>query len=321
MVFWAGASGKADIASKIDLVPCNLFLIASISKVFTASAIFKYVETGQLSLDDPVSKWINEDVVNKISNADQATIRHLLGHTSRIPDYFTLQFQLDILNKVHNKWDHRDILKYSYGLPPNNEVGASYWYSNTNYLLLGMILENISGQSLGEVYDQEIFKPLNLVSASFNKEDPTPDDLVKGYADVYGDGKIVESEFLYQDELGTGDGGIAINASDLSVFFEALMKGEVISTTSLSQMTDWFDLPDGWEDPHIGHFQNGLGLQHNATPYGNSVGHTGSIFGFNTTAQYFPEEDATFILLTNSASYDNSPKINIYKECLEVMFE
>ena len=285
---WAGGSGKADIASNIDVAPCNRFLIASISKVFTAAAVFRYIDEGKLSLDDPISTWVEPKLTNKLANADQASIRHLLRHTSGIPDYYTLSFQMDILNNVYNNWRHEETLTYAFGLPALHEVGASYYYSNTNFLLLGIILEKVSGLSLGEVYEEEIFKPLQLTSGYFGQGNPIPSDLVKGYADLYGNGQYVESEFLYKDELNTGDGGIAINAYDLAIFFERLMKGQLLSAESLSQMTDWQNLPDGWADPDLGHFQNGLGLQHNATPYGNSVGHTGSIYGFFYHCPIFP---------------------------------
>ena len=318
---WMGASGKSDIASSIEVQPCNRFLIASISKVFTASAIFRYIDEGLISLEDPVNQWLDEDVVAKVANTDKATIGQLLNHTSGIPDYYTLQYLLDILNKKHNKWLHEDILEYAYGLDANNAPGEAYYYSNSNYLLLGMILENVSGLPLDRVYEEEIFIPLILTSAYFDMEDPIPADVVKGYADLYGNGQLVESEFLFKDELGTGDGGIVMNNYDLAMFFEGLMKGDLVSFESLGQMTDWFDLPEGWGYDALSFTQNGSGLQHYTTPYGNAVGHTGSIYGFYSIAQYFPEQDATFILLTNTATYENEQKTNIYHQCMEVMFE
>ncbi|WP_375559626.1 serine hydrolase domain-containing protein [Bernardetia sp. OM2101] len=318
---WVGASGKADIASKVDVMPCNRFLIASISKTFTATAIFAYVDKGILSIEDPVSKWIDEDIISKLENADKASIKHLLNHTSGLADYFSTQYELDRINTIHNNWKQEDILKYAYNKPATNAVGETYYYANSNYLLLGMILEKASGLKLEQVYEQEIFTPLNLTSAYYDTDNPLPKDVVKGYVDFYGDGKYVESEFLYKDELNTADGGIAINAYDLGVFFEGLMKGNLISTESLEQMTNWANLPSDWVDEDFGHFQNGLGLEYNRTPYGNSVGHTGGIDGFLSIAQYFPEEDVTFILLVNSGSYENAERLFIYNETLKAIFE
>jgi D-alanyl-D-alanine carboxypeptidase len=318
---WVGSSGKADIASNVNVKPCNRFLIASISKVFTAAAVFRYIDQGLLSLDDKVSDFLANDIVNKIENAESATIRHLLNHTSGIADYYTVQHELDRINTEYNNWRQEDVLKYVYGKNATHKVGETYYYSNTNFLLLGIILEKVSGQSLEDVYQNQIFSPLQLTSAYYGKEIPIPSDVVKGYFDIYGNGQYVESEFLYKDELNTADGGIIINAYDLGVFFEALMKGQLISDNSLNEMTAWFDLPEGLGDEDFGHFQNGLGLEHNNTDYGLSVGHTGGIDGFLSIAQYFPNQDATFILLVNSASSEDLPRLNIYNQILEEMFK
>ena len=319
---WIGSSGKADIASGVDMRPCNRFLIASITKVYTAAALFRYVDQGMIGLDDPVKDWVSSEISEKLANVDQSTIRHLLGHTSGIPDYYTMQYQLDIINSVHNGWRHEDIVEYAFGKNPTHAVGETYYYSNTNFLLLGLILEKVSGKSLEDVYRDEIFQPLNLTSAYFGKELPIPGDLVKGYADIYGNDQFVESEFLYKDELNTADGGIATNVYDLAIFMESLMNGDLISQTSLSEMTNWFDLPEDWSGGPLGHTQNGLGLEHFTTEYGSAVGHTGSIFGFNTIIQHFPQEDATYILLVNSASFNSEDvKISLYEECLNEMFQ
>lgn len=170
------------------------------------------------------------------------------------------------------------------------------------------------------VYQDEVFVPLHLKSAYFGKEVPIPSDVVKGYVDIYGNGQYVESEFLYKDELNTADGGIAINAYDLGLFMEKVLQENFLTSNSIEAMTNWFDLPPDWVDDDFGHFQNGLGLEHNKTTYGNSVGHTGGIDGFLSIAQYFPEHDATFVLLVNSGSYENLPRLNIYNQALEAMF-
>lgn len=317
---WVGASGKADIASGINVQPCSRFLIASISKPFTAATVFSLIDDGLLTLNDPVSQWVGAEITNKLQNANESTLKHLLNHTSGIPDYQTMQYELDRINKTDNNWLQEDILKYAYGKKATHAVGETYYYSNTNYLLLGMIIEKASGISLQEAYEQKVFIPAALTSAYYSTNKPIPDGTVKGYVDFYGNGQYVESKFLYKDELNTADGGIAINAYDLGVFFEKLLKGEIISEQSLIEMTTYENLPADWVDEDFGHFKNGLGLEYNQTPYGNSIGHTGGIDGFLSIAQYFPEHDATFILLVNSGSYENQQRLNIYNETLSAMF-
>lgn len=323
---WLGADGKADIASDIDMANCNTFLIASISKVFTSAAVYRYVDKGILTLDDPISKWLDTSIIENVENADQTQIKHLLAHASGIADFYTLQFELDRINKITNNFTKQDVLKYIYGKDATNDVGETYYYSNTNFLLLAMLLESVSGLSFEQVYQQEVFIPLGINSAYYSEEQPIPDGSVKGYVDIYGNGQHVESEFLYNDELGIGgDGGIAINAYDLATFFEQLMKENLISETSIDKMTEWFDLPEDWtseEDPY-GQTENGFGIERFNTSYGPAVGHTGGIDGFSTIALYFPEEDMTYILLLNSAGNEEggNSREQIFKDVIKEMFE
>ncbi|SMG49294.1 D-alanyl-D-alanine carboxypeptidase [Marivirga sericea] len=323
---WIGADGKADIASNVDMQSCNNFLIASISKVFTSAATYRLIDKGILSLEDPVSKWLDEAVVKKVDNAEKAKIKHLLSHTSGIPDYYTLQFELDRINRITNNFTKEKVLKYTYGKSATNSVGETYYYSNTNFLILAMILEKASGLTFEEVYQQEVFTPLELNSAYYSEERPIPEGCVKGYVDIYGNGQYVESEFLYNDELGIGgDGGIAVNAYDLAIFFEGLMKGNLISTSSINEMTNWFDLPEDWtssDDPY-GQNENGYGIEKFNTVHGPAVGHTGGIDGFSTIALYFLNEEATYVLLLNSAGNEKGAiaREEIYKEITSEMFK
>jgi D-alanyl-D-alanine carboxypeptidase len=214
-----------------------------------------------------------------------------------------------------------DVLKYVYGKKADFEVGETYGYCNTNYLLLSMILESASGMSFQSVYEQEVFIPAGLNSAYYSESQPIPDDCVKGYADIYGTGQYAESTFLYQDEIGIGgDGGVAINVYDLSVFLEKLMKGELISESSLNEMTNWFDMPEFWHWFPYGQTENGYGFEKFNTAYGYAVGHTGGMDGFSTYGFYFPEEDMTYVLFINSVG-DNEAETDIFEETMEVMFE
>lgn len=321
---WMGAEGQADIASDVDMQTCNTFLIASISKVFTSAAVYRYIDKGILSLDDPINQWLDETIVDRVANANQAQIKHLLAHTSGIPDLYTFQMILDMVNDVSNGWTKEQLLEHVYGVNATNEVGEAYSYSNTNYLLLSIILENASGLSFEEVYQQEVFNPLNLSSAYYSEEKPIPDGLVKGYMDIYGNGQYIESEFVYNDEIGVGgDGGIVINAYDTAIFFEELMKGNLISASSLNEMTNWFDLPEDYHWQPFGQTENGFGIEKFNTSYGAAVGHSGGIGGFSTLALYSPQEDMTYILFVNSVGNESAytSEKNIFLETMEEMFE
>jgi len=319
--YWQGAAGKASLELDIDLQPCHRMLIASISKVFTGVVIHKLVDEGKLTLDDPMSKWMDAEVIEKLENADQVDIRMLLAHTAGLADYYQIEYELDRFNKTDNEWTQEDVLEYCYGKKATHAPGETYAYSNTNFLVLGMIAEAASGESLEALYNRMIFQPLNLESAYYSGfTNPIPAGTAQGYGELY-KGKLVNSEFLYKDELKMADGGIAINAWDLAVFIEALWKGELLSQSSLEAMMDFFELPEDWKGDVLGEDQNGYGIEVFQTEKGLAIGHTGAVDGFLSVLMYFPETDRTFISMVNAASFNFEAREEMFKQALNVMFE
>ncbi|HAA11093.1 MAG TPA: hypothetical protein DCE41_05075 [Cytophagales bacterium] len=313
---WVGAAGYADVASGVPMASNSLYFIASISKLFTSAAVYRYVDQGLLSLEDPIAQWLSDEIVEKVENVELANVGHLLSHRSGIADFYTAQFDLDRIDKDH-LWSKEEVLTYAYNKKANFEVDEGYSYSNTNFLLLSMILECISGQSFEQVYRETVFDPLQLTSAYYSEEVIIPDHAVKGYVDLYGNENFVESRFLYQDELGIGgDGGVAINAYHLAVFLENLTNPDFLSTESQAQMTNWF--PIGGYDDVFGQTENGYGAERFNTPYESAIGHTGGIDGFITFGFYFPDSDMTYVFLCNSA---DASKGEVFESMLEQVLE
>jgi D-alanyl-D-alanine carboxypeptidase len=185
-----------------------------------------------------------------------------------------------------------------------------------------VILERISNKTLEQIYNEEIFIPLGLSSAYYSEVEPLPNGVVKGYADIYGNGNFVHSDFLYEEELGIGgDGGIASNAADLASFLKTLGTGNLISQESFDEMTNWFDLPADAQETEPLITKNGYGFERVESDYGFGFGHTGGIDGFNTFAYYFPETDVTYVLLLNSVTAKGTDApTNILNEVLEIVF-
>lgn len=311
---WLGAGGMSDLASNIPVGVSHQFMIGSISKMFTATVIFSLVDKGLLSIEDPVNKWIEKEVADKIDNANEAKIQHLLGHTSGIADYYTPAFEAARYNRENNNWTQEDILSYVYGKNASFTVGQRYGYSNTNYVLLGMIIEKASGKSLKENYHEYIFNPLNLTTAYYDiQQKATPSTLIKGYVNPYGVGYI-EASSLYGDETSTADGAIIVNAQGLGRFIDALMNGELVSTSSLAKMQDWFDIEEGDE-------KNGYGIEYIVNDYGIAYGHTGAVDGFSSIARYYPSRNITTVFLFNFSPTNESASIGLAKELTGVIFE
>jgi D-alanyl-D-alanine carboxypeptidase len=312
---WIGAGGKADILSNIDVDKGDQFMIASITKVFTATVIFSLVDNGILTIDDNISEWIPSSIANNIENANEATIADLLSHKSGIADYYTTKFEMARYNTEHNYWVQEDILKYVYGKAASFPVGQKYSYSNTNFLLLGMIIENATNMTLKDAYDENIFLPLELENAYYDTgRDAASTSLISGYYNLYGNGFIL-SDFLYKDELSTGDGGIIINPQDLGRFFDELIQGNLLSQASLMKMQDWFDIE--------GNGKNGFGLEYFENHHGISYGHTGGADGFTSVAHYYPNEDITVIILLNFTPSDDlfDTTLDFISDIKDVAFE
>ncbi|MEM9985736.1 MAG: serine hydrolase domain-containing protein, partial [Bacteroidota bacterium] len=143
---WQGAAGLASIELQAQMATCHRFLIASISKVFSAVLAHALVDEGVWQLDDPIRGYLSADTVAKIDNAEAVSIRQLLDHTAGIADYYTIQYELDRFNQIDNRWTQEDVLGYIMGKKATHAPGETYAYSNGNYLLLGILLERATGQ-------------------------------------------------------------------------------------------------------------------------------------------------------------------------------
>lgn len=322
--YWIGSSGKADLENDIDMQPCDVAFIASISKVFTAVAVYRYIDQNLLSLDDMAKIYLDEGIVANIANLDEVTVGQLLSHTSGIPDFITDQYGADRFTSDEKLFTNENILEYIYGEAAENAPGERYSYTNTNFALLSLVLEGASGKELETIYQEEIFDVLDLSSAYYGEgESIIPSSAVEGYVDIENDGSFVNSKFLYREEIGTGgDSGIAINTYDLARFFERLLRGELISPSSLGQMTTYIDIPEDEQVEAIGQFQNGFGIERYDLPFGTALGHTGLIDGFSSFSFYFPEEDYTVILINNSASLDGAEaQVGILTELFQTIFQ
>jgi D-alanyl-D-alanine carboxypeptidase len=172
---WNGAAGMADLHNRIDMQPCNITRVGSTVKMFTASTILLMVEEGDFDLDDRVSDYLSGEMIDKIENANTATIRQLLQHSSGIYNYIqNLQFQTASINDLIREWHAEDLLEYAYDKPAYFAPGIDVRYSNTGYILLGLLIEKIEGKPFYQVFQEKIFDPLQLTMTRFAAGDPVP---------------------------------------------------------------------------------------------------------------------------------------------------
>ncbi len=304
---WVGASGMADLNNAVAMQSCNITRVGSTVKMYTAVTVLKLQEEGKLDLDDKIADYLHGDVIEKIENADKATIRQLLQHSSGIYNYIqSLIFQTASTNDLIREWQPEDLLQYACNKGAYFQPGEDVAYSNTNYILLGMLIEAVEGKPFYKVFEEKLFDPLGLTLTQFAAGDPVPDGIVRGYIDLYSNLQLLESTYFSGWDYYTADGGLISNPYDMSVFFRSLMNGQIINSNSLGQMLDWIAPKE--PDSEFYPIQYGLGIFAIETPQGTAYMHSGDAIGYYANMIYFPDDSTTIVYAVNS----NYGKIDQY---------
>lgn len=320
---WAGASGKADIGKNVDMAPCTVSKAASLTKTFVATLALKLVEEGKFGLDDPLTKWLPEKVLSKLKNARTSTVRQLLNHTTGIADVIEDDgFYLALLNNPARKWTPEDLLEYVYGDAPEFAPGTGVSYSNTNFLLLSMVINQATGQHHSKLLHELVLDPLALDQSFYYWHDDLPNTVAQGYFDLYNNQTIVNMT-NYNTGSGNGYGGLYSNVFDLQTFIEALVRNKtLLSQSTLDQMLT-FGEPEGTTNKRIG-----LGIFKDfleRAPDQFAYGHRGRDLGYTADMYWFPNQDITMTYLINygtDASSDLKAQfVDFRKEIVDVMME
>jgi len=254
------------------------FRLGSMNKMFTAVATLQLVEAGKLKLDDPIGKYLpdypNKDVASKV------TVRHLLTHTGGTGDIFGPDFEKNRLTLR----EHGDYLKLYGSRGLDHEPGAEFRYSNYGFVLLGALIEKVTGMSYYDYVQAKIFQPAGMTSTASLAENENVPNRSTGY--MKDNGKWVPNT----DTLpwrGTSAGGGYSTAGDLLRFAQALESGKLISKQSLAAATT----------PYKEHYGFGFGIQGEGALRG--YGHGGGAPGMNGELRIFPQLDTVVISLSN----------------------
>ena len=296
---WMGASGKADLYNAINMRPCHISRVGSTVKMFTATVVLKLQEEGKLNINDKISAYLQGSYLDNIENAGTATIRQLLQHSSGIYNYIqSPQFQTASLNDLLKEWHPDELLKYAWHKKAYFKPGEDVTYSNTNYILLGLLIEKTEGKPLYKVFEEKIFTPLGLTFTQFAGKNHVPAGIARGYIDIYSNLQVIESTYFSGWDYFTADGGLISNPYDMNVFFRALMNRQLINSTSLQQMLT-FKTPNK-PDTDFFPIQYGLGIFKMETPKGIAYLHSGDAIGYYASMLYFPADSTTVAYAANS---------------------
>ena len=295
-----GASGSADLSADVPMPADGAFRIGSITKMFTAAVVVQLVEDGVLTFDDSIAQWLPE-VAAQLPYGDQITVYQLLTHTSGLFNvveheaYFADIFTQMVVDETTGattldcveRDPHDTLARYVYGKEAQFEPGQQWRYSNTNYTLLGMIIEAATEMPLAEAYGVHIYEPLGMSSTFLDcYEDPLA-DVVHGYSSA--GGSLSDVTELHES-VGWSAGGLVSTAPDLLLFARGLFGGTLFDDPEmLSAMTT--------PAPNSGY---GLGIA--LQP--ESMGHAGWIAGYRSVLNYVPEHDAVVVMVYNHDSAD-----------------
>lgn len=316
---WLGTSGKADLKSNIDLNVGNITRVGSTVKTFTATTILLLKEEGKLNLDDKVTDYLSDYEIRNLNNAEVATIRQLLNHSSGIYNYIeNIRFQTASLNDLVKEWTPEELMEYARGQKAYFKPGEDVEYSNTNYVLLGMIISKIENKPFYEVFEEKIFIPLGLNSTQFAAQNPMPNNIIRGYADFYGNLNVINVTYYSGWDYYTADGGLISNPYDLNIFFTSLVNGEILSQSSLNEMMDWITPIE--EDSDFFPFAYGLGIFKMETPWGEAYFHSGDAIGYYANMVYFTDQETTVCWAVNG-NYGKIDEFTSTQEAMENIFE
>lgn len=305
---WSGVAGMANPDKNIPMTIHTPFALASITKLFTATAVVMLYEEGKLRIDDPMNKYLPEALIggiHKVESVDytnQVQINHLLSHTSGIADYYLEEpqdgrsfFEELVAGEATERTVEDTIHRARDQLSANFIPGERASYSDTNYQLLGLIIESITGKSLHETFQECFFEPLDMPNTYLYTRSEPRIPQTKEIAHFY----YKDVDLTYNEAFKTAwaDGGLVSTMADCLKFLKALNRGELFQgKDTLAMMHDWKDL----EFP----IRYGFGtmsmklprIMSPFTPVPEVVGH----FGSTGTCLFFCEERDLYLVAASN---------------------
>lgn len=287
--------GYASISDKKPLTSESIYRIGSVTKIYTATIVLQMIEEGKLTLDTKLSQFFPQ-----ILNSQTITIKNLLKHESGL---FNITDDPDFTKWMYEEQTREDMLKRIVSHGAESEACGDTAYSNTNFILLAYIAEDIDGTHFSEIINNRIAKKIQLQTTAYGGEIEYNKQHVFSHHDQEGSWELDEK---YTDmSCPSGAGAIISTATEVGEFMTALMEHNVISSSNFDLMTD---------------VSSGMGMGLGGVPLMNmkAYGMSGGIDGFSSLAIFFPEQKTSFTLLTNAAQ---SPLQETMMEVLKIYFK
>ena len=284
-VYEAG-QGLADINAKTRITPETVFRIGSITKQFSAAIMLQLVVEGKVSLDDKLSKFLPD---YPKPGAD-ATIAELLNHTVGVQSYTDIPGWMDEKHTAKAYTTEQMIAEFK-DLPSPSKPGEKWAYNNSGYVLVGAVIEKVTGKPWYQNVEERIAKPLGLKTIQYGIVEDKMPRMARGYTDK--EGKVAPSQIINMS-VPHAAGALIGSVEDLAKWNAALRHGKVVPAELYAKMNSPTKLPDGSSEPY------GFGMGMRDVRGHKALGHSGGIFGFSTDSIYLPKEDVFVAVFANS---------------------
>ncbi|MFD8420380.1 serine hydrolase domain-containing protein [Streptomyces sp. NPDC059466] len=304
------SEGVADRATGRPITTADRFRVGSVTKSFSAVVLLQLVDEGRLNLDTPVNTYLPGLLPD-----NRITVRHVMSHRSGLYDYTNDMFAQTVpgFESVRNKvFSYQDLVRLSLKHALTNAPGAAYSYSNTNFVVAGMLIEKLTGHAVATEYRNRIFGPLGLTDTFYVHPDTAiPGTHANGYLTPDAAGAALVDSTEQTVSWAQSAGAVISSTRDLNTFFSALMAGRLMSAAQLAQMQQWTTVSStqGY----------GLGLRRRDLSCGVSVyGHTGTVQGYYTYA--FTSKDGKRSVTSLANTSNNAAVLTTMAGTLESAF-
>lgn len=290
---WNMALGSSDLSQENSLANHYILRIGSVTKIYTSALILKLIELDYIGLEQKLSDFYPE-----CDNVKDVTVKNLLNHSSGITDVFDMPgVFISASNFPDKQWSPEQLAKACMEKDLKFSPGSEHAYSNTNFIILGLIAEKATGKKVTELFSEYLFLPNNLNDTHLIPYMETPSALVNGYVHHFAlslkGWYINEPDNTSWATIGFTAGAMAANSSDLSAFIHRLFSGEIIDENSLQLMTSFSG-------------KYGLGLFKINVNDHYYYGHEGEITGFESIAAYNPETKVVITICCNTTPFSIS---------------
>lgn len=293
-------AGLANRKTQEAMTAQTRFYIASSGKLVTAAATLQLVQANKLKLAEQAYPWVKDiPGISRLRNIQSVTVAQLLKHRSGLAEYYDDEFELKAAEQPNKRWSVDESLAFAYDKKAGSKPGHSYNYTNTNFVLLGKLIENVDQAPYAKAVQRRIFDTVGMPATSVGAH-PAPTGLAHGYT-RNDNGKLIDVSFSGWNAI-TGDGAIVTTAADYDAFLRALFRdAKLLPANMVARMCE-----PQTEEPDSGY---GLGCSVEDTAWGPAWGHSGTISGFNAETWYLPKLDVTVVFLTNGDFDSDDPNV------------